>query len=447
MLSSKKKSTSYEKLILSSAKDHRGSLKALYKAEAQHMIALAYKCLHHHQFSDQAVLKTFLSIWDNAGTYRSEMGSAHGWMYSILRHHINELYQEHYETLALTHSSEPPFVPDNMSEIVAQRNEGTQMITNCQVFEQLSPEQQKCIVNKYFSPETTALVATRLNLPLARFIENIHSGLSHIAKQLKIFPQHEDTVLIGKYALGTLNRSGNEQVISILSQDPDAMIVLMAWESFFTQFIKQLPATTLNPRLAKELATRVKLKQDQKLRAAVNKSDTASDVEADPDDLTLEDEKPASLGLKLKYYLNDVITWRVIAGVCVLLMLLAWLYSGASHTTDRSVAVLTTTDSERKPAWILKESSKGDLELHPLLQVSQISGQNYVLWVADAPNQWRRLDKLDPSHEAKISPETEGPLKNEQNYMISLEPEGSQQKGPQGARLYQGTSVLLDPEY
>lgn len=449
MLNSQRKSINYEKLVLSCAKSQRSALQALYKSEADNMKALAYKSLAHPQRSDQTVIKTFLTIWESAGSYNPEMGSALGWMYSILRHHINEVYQKNYHELALSHASERGFTAENMSQIVAELGKDPQIVQNCIVFEELPQEQQDSIINMYFSPDNQAVVATRLQLPLARFTENIQIGLNHIAKQLSIFRKHNDTVLIGEYALGGLNTTDNERVIKLLQKDGDAMANLLEWESFFTKFINQLPATAAKPKIWEDLNDRIKFQQDQELRAALNKpglsDDEPLDLEnysAQPGDIKRE---RVSLFLRIKYYIKNVHFWQFVAGLCVLLMIGAWLYSGSSHTTDKWIAVLGPNDAKQNPSWVLKVMSNDELQLSPLFHLNGIKNSSFNLWTKSSNGQWKNLGKLDPNQVNVIEPEKSGAINANQPFYITVEPNGSSADKPSGSTLYSGKVVPINP--
>ena len=109
-----------EKLLTAIAKKQKNALQQLFDSEAESMMALARQSLLQEQSAQQVLLKTFLTIWENADSYAPEIGSARGWIYSILRFQIREYYQTHYQSHALALAKEPAFKPLGMAEIQQQ---------------------------------------------------------------------------------------------------------------------------------------------------------------------------------------------------------------------------------------------------------------------------------------------------------------------------------------
>lgn len=107
----------FQKLLFAIAKKQKNALQQLFDTEAESMMTLSRQSLIQEQSAQQVLLKTFVIIWENADSYSDDMGSARGWIYSVLRHQIREYYRENYQTHALALAKEPAFKPLGMREI------------------------------------------------------------------------------------------------------------------------------------------------------------------------------------------------------------------------------------------------------------------------------------------------------------------------------------------
>ena len=63
-----------EKLLTAIAKKQKNALQQLFDSEAESMMALARQSLLQEQSAQQVLLKTFLTIWENADSYAPEIG-------------------------------------------------------------------------------------------------------------------------------------------------------------------------------------------------------------------------------------------------------------------------------------------------------------------------------------------------------------------------------------
>ncbi|WP_051532395.1 anti-sigma factor domain-containing protein [Brackiella oedipodis] len=443
----KKSALNYEKLLESCAHHQKAALQTLYQAEANTMYKLAQKALSQTQFAEQALLNTFIAIWENAQNYERKMGPAKGWIYSILRFQIASLYQSHYDHLALSHANEPCFKACEMSQVLADLKAPKDTIHYCQVFEQLPAEHQNSIINMYFSPDSQEVVAARLGQSSINFREDLLGGLTHIAQHTENLSAYSQAVTIGEYALGGQSQEAAQKSIELLKSDPEATRILLLWETYLTEFITQLPAVKLNPALGKTLGNIINEKLQRDLDQTFKKYKLSPDTTQPLQALDSKEQNApkASLALRLKYYLHNRHVWQGIALLCLLIALAGVYYGGASHTTDKWTAVMSSPQAHQNPAWLLKGMSNNRLLITPLVHSDSNSNTEFQLWTQGLDHKWQALTVLTPNQEHELAPEQVGTLHQNQRFVITLEAKGHNKTAPTGAVIYQGQLVPLSP--
>jgi len=76
----------YEAAVLACAAGERYALRALYEREARWLLGVAQRIVRDRALAEDVLQDAFLQIWSGAGSFRPELGSARGWIYTIVRH-------------------------------------------------------------------------------------------------------------------------------------------------------------------------------------------------------------------------------------------------------------------------------------------------------------------------------------------------------------------------
>ncbi|OFV51472.1 MULTISPECIES: anti-sigma factor domain-containing protein [Oligella] len=443
-----------EKLLTAIAKKQKNALQQLFDSEAESMMALARQSLLQEQSAQQVLLKTFLTIWENADSYAPEIGSARGWIYSILRFQIREYYQTHYQSHALALAKEPAFKPLGMAEIQQQLHPHIKPEESLHFyFEQLTEEQQSSLLTVYLSPDTQPVAATRMGISLARIKEDISIGLHHLARSFPHLPQHEEGLILGEYVLGGMSDSDLNRVYDILNKNVDSTRIILLWEELFTEFIAQLQPCSLNPSLWRSLNDKLKQLHHQQKEQERKQYDSSYEGERDPLDQELADKakalakegKKMPLSLRLHFLWRSIKFWQAL-GLGSLLVALAVLLWPSSGNTLRWVAVLTDRSANPSVAWVLKMTANGKASITPSYQQIGQSGFDLQLWSStDNGQTMRAIALLDATGVNRIEASRLNELQPNQRFYISLEPKGgSSANKPSGSILFQGSAVDLD---
>ena len=76
----------YEAAVLACARGERFALRALYERESRWLLGVAMRIVRERQRAEDVLHDAFLLVWQHAGTYQPALGSARGWLYTIVRH-------------------------------------------------------------------------------------------------------------------------------------------------------------------------------------------------------------------------------------------------------------------------------------------------------------------------------------------------------------------------
>lgn len=418
------------------------------------MMALARQSLIHEQSAQQVLIKTFVTLWDNADAYEIAIGSARGWIYSILRYQIREYYRENYDTHALPHAKEPAFKPLGMREVQQELNPQLKPEESFHYyFEQLTEEQQSSLLTVYLSPDSQAVSATRMGISLARIKEDISIGLHHLARSFPHLPRHDEGLILGEYVLGGMSDSELNQVYEILDKNVDSTRIILLWEELFTEFIAQLQPYSLNPSLWRSLNDKLKELHKQKKDQERKQYDSSYDGELSEREQELaekaagytKDGKKMPLSLRLHFLWRSIKFWQAL-GMASLLLALTVLLWPSSGNTLRWVALLADRSPNPSVGWTLKIKHNGKALITPSYQQIGQSGFDLQLWSStDNGQNMRSITLLNASGSNHIERGRLGEIQPNQRFYISLEPKGgSSANRPSGSILFQGPAVDLN---
>ena len=452
----KNSSNHLQKLLSSIAKKQKNALQQLFDSEAESMMTLARQSLIHEQSAKQVLLNTFIIIWDNADSYAPDMGSARGWLYSVLRHQIREYYKENYQTLALSLAKEPAFKPIGMSEVQEKLNPDINAEeTFHYYFEQLTQEQQSSLLTVYLSPDVQAVSATRMGIPLGRLKEDISIGLHHLARSLPHLPRHEEGLVLGEFVLGGMSDSDLRQAYEIINSLEDSTRIILLWEELFTEFIAQLQPYSIDSSIWKSLNNKLKERHNQQKDLERKKYDNAYEDSSSEIDEELQekaaalakDGKKMPLSLRLHFLWRSVKFWQGLGIACLLFALAVLLWPTSSNSL-RWVAVLSDRSANPSAGWTLKIKDNGQALITPSYQQIGQSDFNLKLWTSNDKGQtMRAIGVLDAASTNTIDLKGIGNIQSNQIFYISLEPKSSSSSNrPSGSILFQGPVVNINEE-
>lgn len=157
----------------------RNGLRQIFDAEAPRLVTIAQRILRRHDLAEEIVQEAFIQIWNKAGQYAPDRGSARGWIYAIVRNRaLNALRDGSREELTeadtldrLREAGQDDVAPDPMVEM-----EESSRLRRC--LAQLDESKRQSILMAYVSGYSHGEIAGRLRIPLGTAKAWVRRGLA-----------------------------------------------------------------------------------------------------------------------------------------------------------------------------------------------------------------------------------------------------------------------------
>lgn len=166
----------YEAALLGCARGDRFAMRAIYERERRWLMAVALRLVRRRELAEEVLNDAFLQIWRKAGTYNPRLGSARGWIYTVVRHRaLNvlrsaqsapEREDERFEELLAAHAAW-----QDSGDRTAERG------ALAQCLERLEEQKRQCVLLAFVDGYSHEQVATQLGAPLGTVKSWIRRGL------------------------------------------------------------------------------------------------------------------------------------------------------------------------------------------------------------------------------------------------------------------------------
>ncbi len=156
-------------------------LRTIYDAEAPRMLGVATRLLRRRSLAEEAVHDTFLQVWQQASSFNSARGNAHGWLYALLRNRALNILRGEART-ELTEDFEPMGLAsdDESPEAIVLRLSTRSALKRC--LEQLDPIKRRAVVLAYVHGLSHGELAGRLDVPLGTMKSWMRRSLATLRK-------------------------------------------------------------------------------------------------------------------------------------------------------------------------------------------------------------------------------------------------------------------------
>ena len=169
-----------EAAVEACARGERFALRSLYERESRWLLAVAMRIVRDRELARDVLQDAFLQIWQRAASYRRALGSARGWIYTVVRHcaldvarvagreeaagdDIDAIADAASEASRVGHEPELP------------RGIDPTMLQRC--LAQLDDPKRDCIVFAFVEGYTHEQIAQRLTTPVGTVKSWIRRGL------------------------------------------------------------------------------------------------------------------------------------------------------------------------------------------------------------------------------------------------------------------------------
>lgn len=178
-------SQSLEGLLARIARQDRDAFHQLYKETSPKLFAVAVRILGRSELAEEVLQDAFLTVWNRADRYRSDIASPLSWMVSITRNRAIDVLRKRTE-LPLSEDGQEmnraSELPDPY-ELTAQSSELRALLA---CMEGIDAKHQKCILMAYYYGYTHDEIASKVGVPtgtvkswLSRGLKRIRDCLNH----------------------------------------------------------------------------------------------------------------------------------------------------------------------------------------------------------------------------------------------------------------------------
>ena len=152
------------------------AFRRLYDIEASRMLGISIRILKRRALAEEAVHDAFLSIWNHAASYSPQLGSARGWVHTIVRNRaLNILRGEARTDLTDQIESFDVASDEENPEQLTSRLSDAKALKHC--LERLEPTPRHAVILAYVQGLTHGEIAERLGVPLGTIKSRIRRSL------------------------------------------------------------------------------------------------------------------------------------------------------------------------------------------------------------------------------------------------------------------------------
>jgi RNA polymerase sigma-70 factor (ECF subfamily) len=171
----------YEAAIAACARGERHAMRALYEREGRWLLGVAMRIVRHRQTAEDVLQDAFLQIWKGAHTYKPQLGSARGWIYTVVRHRaLSEIRKAGREVQVEADTL------DTLAELAGHEHpdEHVDGVAIARCLEALDEQKRGAIVMAYVDGYTQEQIAQRTSAPLGTVKSWIRRGLQSLKECL-----------------------------------------------------------------------------------------------------------------------------------------------------------------------------------------------------------------------------------------------------------------------
>jgi RNA polymerase sigma-70 factor, ECF subfamily len=174
----------YEAAVLACARGERFALRALYDREGRWLLGVAQRIVRDRERAEDVLHDAFVQIWQHASTFQPELGSARGWIYTIVRHRALKEARDGGRLEAM----DPQLLADLADTQQASTAEAEQRALDGDSLERclqrLEATRRACLMHAFVDGYTHEQIAQRLNTPLGTVKSWIRRSLASLKECL-----------------------------------------------------------------------------------------------------------------------------------------------------------------------------------------------------------------------------------------------------------------------
>ena len=178
----------HEAQLFACARGDATALRRLYDHEARWLMSIALRIVQRRELADEVLHDAFLRIWQKAGSYSPTLGTARGWIYSVVRNCALDVVRAGQREMPM---------PDLVIEDVRDDSDGpldnlsraSDALALHRCLQHLDAQKRTCILLAYLDGYSHTQIATALARPLGTVKAWTRRGLRSIEVPSRRLPK------------------------------------------------------------------------------------------------------------------------------------------------------------------------------------------------------------------------------------------------------------------
>ena len=170
----------YDAAVLACARGERYALRALYEREARWLLGVALRIVRDRELAEDVLHDAFMQLWQHADTFEPALGSARGWLYTLVRHRALKALREPARMQAMDPQDLTELSDTQQAAADRSHERGLDAAGLERCLEQLDAERRACVVHAYVDGFTQEQIAARLQAPLGTVKSWIRRSLASL---------------------------------------------------------------------------------------------------------------------------------------------------------------------------------------------------------------------------------------------------------------------------
>jgi RNA polymerase sigma-70 factor (ECF subfamily) len=164
----------YESAVAACARGERFALRAIYVRDSRRLLGVATRLVRRRELAEEILQDAFLQIWEKASTFDPSLGSARGWIYSIVRYRaLNQIRND--ARVDITEATELEYMADQR-QTEDKSGLDTDVFSDC--MKNLDEQRQRSITLAFVDGYSHEQIAETMNTPLGTIKSWIRRGLT-----------------------------------------------------------------------------------------------------------------------------------------------------------------------------------------------------------------------------------------------------------------------------
>jgi RNA polymerase sigma-70 factor (ECF subfamily) len=173
----------YEAALAACARGERFALRALYEREARWLLGVALRIVRERDLAEDVLQDAFLDVWQHAATYRPELGSARGWVYTVVRHQALKVVRRAGHVPQAVDPVDLAELSDRQQQsagLQGAEDRGIDADSLERCLDRLDLPRRACVVHAFVDGYTHEQIADRLKTPLGTVKSWIRRSLASL---------------------------------------------------------------------------------------------------------------------------------------------------------------------------------------------------------------------------------------------------------------------------